>query len=136
MNHFQQIQAALKESELDGVLLTGEFNRFYGSGFHSTGSDGVALVTRTENYYFTDSRYIEAAEHQVSDAAIAMTETGRGYVTLLNEVIDRCGLKCLGFEDKAMTVSRDKLGPSIGRIDPDKLVEVERCLAVFLGIAK
>ena len=33
---------------------------------------------------------------------------------------------------KAMTVSR----PSIGRIDPDKLVEVERCLAVFLGIAK
>jgi mRNA interferase MazF len=38
--------------------------------------------------------------------------------------------------DKAMTVSRDKLGPSIGRIDPDKLVEVERCLAVFLGIAK
>ena len=118
MNHFQQIQAALKESELDGVLLTGEFNRFYGSGFHSTGSDGVALVTRTENYYFTDSRYIEAAEHQVSDAAIAMTETGRGYVTLLNEVIDRCGLKCLGFEDKAMTVSdyeqyREKLHASL-----------------------
>ena len=38
--------------------------------------------------------------------------------------------------DKAMTVRRDKLGRVIGRIDADALVEVERCLAVFLGIAK
>jgi mRNA interferase MazF len=38
--------------------------------------------------------------------------------------------------DKAMTVPRDKLGPAMGRIDPDTLVEVERCLAVFLGIGK
>lgn len=38
--------------------------------------------------------------------------------------------------DKAMTVKRDKLGPPLGRIDADALVEVERCLVVFLGIAK
>lgn len=38
--------------------------------------------------------------------------------------------------DKAMTVKRDKVGPAFGRIDADALVEVERCLAVFLGIAK
>lgn len=38
--------------------------------------------------------------------------------------------------DKAMTVKRDKVGPAFGRIDEDVLVEVERCLAVFLGIAK
>lgn len=38
--------------------------------------------------------------------------------------------------DKAMTVKRDKVGPTFGRIDFDALVEVERCLAVFLGIAK
>lgn len=38
--------------------------------------------------------------------------------------------------DKAMTVRRDKIGPVFGRIDADTLVEVERCLAVFLGIAK
>jgi mRNA interferase MazF len=38
--------------------------------------------------------------------------------------------------DKAMTVRRDKIGPAIGRIDADALVEVERCLALFLGIAK
>jgi mRNA interferase MazF len=38
--------------------------------------------------------------------------------------------------DKTMTVPRSKVGPTFGRIDPDALVEVERCLAVFLGIAK
>ena len=38
--------------------------------------------------------------------------------------------------DKAMTVKRDKIGQAFGRIDVDVLVEVERCLAVFLGIAK
>ena len=38
--------------------------------------------------------------------------------------------------DKAITVKRDKLGPAFGRIDPNAMVEVERCLVVFLGIAK
>lgn len=38
--------------------------------------------------------------------------------------------------DKAVTVKHDKVGQAFGRIDADTLVEVERCLAVFLGIAK
>ena len=38
--------------------------------------------------------------------------------------------------DKTMTVKRDKLGLVFGQIDSDAMVEVERCLAVFLGIAK
>lgn len=38
--------------------------------------------------------------------------------------------------DKAITVKRDKVGKPFGRIDADLMVEVERCLAVFLGIAK
>ncbi len=38
--------------------------------------------------------------------------------------------------DKVMTVKQDKLGPSFGRIGEDVMVQVERCLATFLGIAK
>jgi mRNA interferase MazF len=38
--------------------------------------------------------------------------------------------------DKVMTVKRDKVGPAFGRIEAEALVEIERCLAVFLGIAK
>ena len=65
MNHFHQIAALLDSYGLDAMLLTGEANRFYASGFHSAGTDGVALVTRKKAYYFTDSRYIEAAGRSV-----------------------------------------------------------------------
>lgn len=38
--------------------------------------------------------------------------------------------------DKAVSVAREKLGAPFGRIEADALLEVERALAVFLGIAK
>jgi mRNA interferase MazF len=38
--------------------------------------------------------------------------------------------------DKAMTVYAERLGEPIGRLDPNVLLEVDRCLAVFLGIVK
>ena len=38
--------------------------------------------------------------------------------------------------DKTMTVKRDKIGAILGRIEAADLVVVERCLAIFLGIAK
>ncbi|PUE09569.1 growth inhibitor PemK [Limnohabitans sp. T6-5] len=38
--------------------------------------------------------------------------------------------------DKTVTVKWDKVGPAFGHIDTDTMVEIERCLAVFLGIAK
>ncbi len=38
--------------------------------------------------------------------------------------------------DKTLTVKKDKVGSAFGRLEPDTLIEVERCLAVFLGIAK
>jgi mRNA interferase MazF len=38
--------------------------------------------------------------------------------------------------DKTMTVKRDKVGPAFGHVDEDTMVEIERFLAVFLGIAK
>lgn len=38
--------------------------------------------------------------------------------------------------DKAMTVKRDKLGEAFGSASDEVMLEVARCLAVFLGIAK
>lgn len=37
--------------------------------------------------------------------------------------------------DKAVTIRREKITQIIGRMEPDALIEVDRCLAVFLGIA-
>lgn len=38
--------------------------------------------------------------------------------------------------DKAMTVKREKVGAAFGTIDANAMISIERCLAVFLGIAK
>ena len=109
MNHFAKIAAHLAEENLDAVLLTGEANRFYASGFHSTGGDGVAVVTRSGSYYFTDSRYIEAAEAQVEDAAIGMTDREKPYSAWINEAIALSGIQTMGFEDDAMTVAEFRM---------------------------
>ena len=114
MNHFAAIREKLNDYGIDAVLITCAPNRFYASGFASTGTDGVAFVTRDQTYYFTDFRYIEAANAQVTDAVIEMTKSGRGYLTLLNEAIEKHHLQRVGYEDAYMTVAeyhlyRDKL---------------------------
>jgi len=37
--------------------------------------------------------------------------------------------------DKAMTVLREKIGPSFGRLDDATMLKVNRALALFMGIA-
>lgn len=104
MNHFSKIAGLLEEKELDAMLLTGEANRFYASGFHSSGKDGVALVTPKKVYYFTDSRYTEAAARYVQGAELREVGHGRGYSVLLEEIISQQGIRRMGFEDAYMTV--------------------------------
>ena len=72
MNHFSAIRARLDAFGLDAMMLTHEANRLYASGFHSAGTDGVALVTKDAAYYWTDARYIEAAKREVRDATVEM----------------------------------------------------------------
>lgn len=38
--------------------------------------------------------------------------------------------------DKTLTVLREKVGSVIGHVDDGTILTVERCLALFLGIAK
>ena len=104
MNHFAKIAAQLASHDLDGMLLTNEANRFYASGFRSAGTDGMALVTREACYYFTDSRYTEAARRHIQGADIQEVGAGRGYAALLQEAIQRHHIRRLGFEDAYMTV--------------------------------
>jgi mRNA interferase MazF len=38
--------------------------------------------------------------------------------------------------DKAMTVGRERVGQVFGNLDSTAMLTIDRCLAVFLGIAK
>ena len=77
MNHFAAVREKLNDHGLDAMLLTCAANRYYVSGFASTGTDGVAFVTRDQAYYFTDFRYIEAANAQVRDCLLYTSPSPR-----------------------------------------------------------
>ena len=105
MNHLKQIAAKLPEYGIDAMLLSSAPGEFYGVGFHG---EGYVMVTAGECRYFTDSRYIEAAEKTVTGAAITMTGRGKSYPVLIQEGINELGIRKLGFEDSYMTVAEYK----------------------------
>ncbi len=104
MNHFAKIVGKLPEYGIDAMLLTHEANRFYASGFRSSGTDGAALVMEGKSYYFTDSRYTEAAGRIVRDAEIREVGPGHGYTARIKEAMAEQGIRRLGFEEGSMTV--------------------------------
>ena len=101
MNNFKKIQAAIKDAEFDALLITGEANRLYATGFHS--SAGVAVVTGDSAWFFTDSRYIEAASAAIGDAEVLMVDREETYSKRINKIIADHGIKTLGFEDASVT---------------------------------
>lgn len=101
MNHLEHIAAHL--DELDAMLLTGEANCYYAAGFMG---EGIALVTRRGSWYFTDSRYTEAAGMAIGDAAVIReVSRERPFSALINEALAASGAEKVGFEDQRMTVA-------------------------------
>ena len=105
MDHWDQVASALHEYKLDAVLLTGRANRFYASGFNADEEGGMALVTENGNFFFTDSRYIEAAESKIENAAIACVDRENSYLDRICDALNMCRCKTVGFEEKIMTVT-------------------------------
>ncbi len=106
MNHFERIAGSLAGRGLDAMVITSAPGEFYAAGFHG---EGVTLITPSESWYWTDSRYIEAAGQLVSGAHVSMPGTGVGYRRLVSELVDKLGLKRLGFEDEYMSVAEFNL---------------------------
>ncbi len=63
MEKINKLQSFLKKSH-EAILIYSQENRRYFTGFNS--SDGYLLITKNEAVFFTDSRYIEAAEKSIS----------------------------------------------------------------------
>ena len=103
MSRFDKIAAKLQAYDLDVMMITSEPNRLYATGFHSTA--GMAIVTKDGSYFFTDSRYIEAASKRIVGGEVQEHTREKPMSVLANAVIERCGVKRMGFEEAYMTVS-------------------------------
>ena len=122
MDHLKQIAARLPEYGIDAMLLNSEPGEFYAVGFHG---EGNVVVTAEKCYYFTDSRYIEAAQHLIHGAEIAMTDAGRNYRAMVQQVIDECHIERLGFEENYLSVADFELwdkGLTASLVPAQKLV--------------
>ena len=101
MKNIEKYQSLLETGEVDALLLTSVYNRLYAAQYRV--AEGVAVVTREGAYYFTDSRYIEAAEKNLTGFTVRMTHPGSSEIERINEVIGEHTIKKLGFEESDMT---------------------------------
>lgn len=94
---------SLLDGEVDGLLLTSRYSRYYGAEFDI--AEGVAIVTKAGCRYFTDSRYIESAQRDIQGFQVLMVDSGHSYFQLLNQAIADFGVTVLGYEENYMTMA-------------------------------
>lgn len=94
---------SLLNDEVDGLLLTSRYSRYYGAEFDI--AEGVAIVSKAGCRYFTDSRYIESAQNNIQGFEVLMVDRQNPYTKLLNEAIADFGITVLGYEENYLTVA-------------------------------
>jgi len=131
MIKLDKLRKALVEQNVDGLLITNDYNRRYMTGF--TGTAGVAIVSQDDAVFITDFRYTEQAKNQVQDFRIVQHE-GNVYKEVATQ-IEKMGIKLLGFEKDTMTYSMygtykslvsAELIPLSGLIEKIRLIKTEQ----------
>jgi Xaa-Pro aminopeptidase len=94
------LRAQLSAQELDGLLVGGQENRRYLSGFTAREefpeSVGMLLITRAGAWLLTDFRYQEWARQEAPDFDVIVYQSGLG--ARLAELLKDLGGRRLGFE--------------------------------------
>ena len=98
MNKIEILQQRLPDG-VDAFLTTDSVTRFYLTNFKS--SNGFLFVTRKNAYFFTDFRYIEAAEKECVGCEVSV----ESYKGAVSEIIERDRIATVAFEDELVTVS-------------------------------
>lgn len=97
--NIESLMNALPEN-IDGALIITPHNRRYFTSFLS--SDGFLLVTRKGSIFYTDSRYIEAAEKKIRCCDVC---EGKKVYSQIREYLDERGLKNIALEASGLTVA-------------------------------
>lgn len=89
--------------EVDGLLLTSRYSRHYAAEYDI--AEGVAIVTKKGCRYFTDSRYIEAAQKGIQGFEVIEMNRENPFSKLINEASAEFGVSVLGYEEEYLTVA-------------------------------
>lgn len=97
MSRVSQIRQKL--GALDALVLTDPVSVRYASGFHIT--DGAAVVSRTGAWLVTDSRYVEAAQKEVTGMEVLCVSREKPLRAILRALVD--GAAAVGAEDTRLS---------------------------------
>lgn len=98
MNKIEILQKRLPEG-VDAFLTTDSVTRFYLTGFKS--SNGFLFVTKSGAHFFTDFRYIEAAEKECTGCTVSAGNRKEA----LAKIVAEENIKTIAFEDDIVTVA-------------------------------
>lgn len=101
MNNIEKYVSVLGE-RFDALLLTSRYSRHYCARFDI--AEGVAVVTKRGCRYFTDGRYIESAQKNISGFEVLEVNSRQPYSARINEAIADFGVTKLGYEEDYLTV--------------------------------
>ena len=99
MNNLSKLQTIL--ADVDALLLTSQVSRLYAAGYDI--SEGVAVIGRETCFYFTDSRYIEAAETHLQGFTVLEINRENPYTARINAALEKLGAETLGVEEEDLT---------------------------------
>lgn len=94
-----KLRKVMKESGLDGVLLVGDVNRNYFSGF--TGDESYSIITENKLIFITDSRFTEQAKKQVKDYEVL--QYNNKIEDFISDIVEKYDIKNMGFEENVLT---------------------------------
>jgi Xaa-Pro aminopeptidase len=97
-NCIYELRAKMDEISADGFLISKPENWRYVSGF--TGDSGVLLITATDGFLFTDSRYTEQARNEAPGFTVVKTVLEED---VLKNTVNDLGIKRLAFEKHYIT---------------------------------
>lgn len=100
----EKLRTKFLESKIDGFLVTDPLNIYYLSGF--TGDEGLLLITSTDKYLITDSRFEEQIKVENPDWNAVIT---REYLKAACDIAAKQHLDAIGFEDNLDYASYDLL---------------------------
>ncbi|AIF43459.1 Xaa-Pro peptidase family protein [Virgibacillus sp. SK37] len=141
MEKLNNLKKALEGKNVDGILISSDFNRRYITGF--TGTAGVALVGQNDTKFITDFRYMEQANEQAKDFDVI--EHKQPIELEIKDQLSNMGIKRLGFEKDHVTYSQFEtykktfgveLVPVSGLVEDLRLIKTEEEVEIIKKAAK
>ena len=129
----KSVRDAMKELQLDAILLTNEPDICYLTNF--TGEDSIGLITAKDFYLVTDFRYVEQAQQEAGWMQMVLREAKMA--DALAQAIAQAKVKRIGYEANYMAVGQLKaLETALGEQKLDKTVELVPMENVMVNIRK